>query len=80
MEAALQRFRPIILTTFTTSLGLIPLYLGGGIMWEPLAISIMIGLLFATITTLLLIPVLYSILYNVDFSNYDYRKIQSVDQ
>lgn len=49
-------------------------------MWEPLAISIMIGLLFATIITLLFIPVLYSNLYNVDFSNYDYRKIQSVDQ
>jgi len=80
VEAALQRFRPIILTTFTTSLGLIPLYLGGGIMWEPLAISIMIGLIFATVITLLFIPVLYSILYNVDFSNYDYRKIQSVDQ
>jgi len=80
ITAALQRFRPIILTTFTTSLGLVPLYLGGGIMWEPLAVAIMIGLLFATIITLLFIPVLYSILYKVDFSNYDYRKIQSVDQ
>ena len=70
VEAALQRFRPIILTTFTTSLGLIPLYLGGGIMWEPLAIAIMIGLLFATIITLLFIPVLYSLLFRVDFEEY----------
>ena len=70
VEAALQRFRPIILTTFTTSLGLIPLYLGGGIMWEPLAIAIMIGLLFATIITLLFIPVLYSLLFRVDFKEY----------
>ena len=72
VEAALQRFRPIVLTTFTTSLGLIPLYLGGGIMWEPLAIAIMIGLLFATIITLLFIPVLYSLLYKIDYSNYDH--------
>ena len=64
-EAGKQRFRPILLTTFTTILGLIPLYLGGGIMWEPLAVSIMIGLLFGTVITLLLIPVLYSLMYAV---------------
>ncbi len=73
VEAALQRFRPIILTTFTTSLGLIPLYLGGGIMWEPLAVAIMIGLLFATVITLLFIPVLYSLLYRIDFREYVHR-------
>ncbi len=73
VEAALQRFRPIILTTFTTSLGLIPLYLGGGIMWEPLAIAIMIGLLFATVITLLFIPVMYSILYKVSYKNYQHQ-------
>ena len=66
--AAQQRFRPILLTTFTTTLGLIPLYLGGGLMWEPMAISIMIGLLFATVITLLFVPVLYRILFKVKFS------------
>ena len=65
VDAALQRFRPIILTTFTTSLGLIPLYLGGGLMWEPMAASIMIGLLFATVITLLFVPSLYSLLFKV---------------
>lgn len=64
-DACKQRFRPILLTTFTTTLGLIPLYLGGGIMWEPMAISIMIGLLFGTTITLLFIPALYSLLYRV---------------
>ena len=64
-EAGIQRFRPILLTTFTTILGLIPLYLGGGIMWEPLAVSIMMGLLFGTIITLVLIPVLYSLMFRV---------------
>ncbi len=63
--AAQQRFRPIILTTFTTTLGLIPLYLGGGLMWEPMAIAIMIGLLFATVITLLFVPVLYKLLFRV---------------
>ncbi len=65
VEACKQRFRPILLTTFTTTLGLIPLYLGGGLMWEPMAISIMIGLLFGTCITLLFIPALYSLLYRV---------------
>lgn len=63
--AAQQRFRPILLTTFTTTLGLIPLYLGGGAMWEPMAISIMVGLLFATVITLLFVPVIYKLLFRV---------------
>lgn len=74
IAACLQRFRPILLTTFTTSLGLIPLYLGGGLMWEPMAASIMIGLLFGTIITLVFIPAFYSILYKVDYKNYSFNK------
>ena len=65
VAAAQQRFRPILLTTFTTTLGLIPLYLGGGLMWEPMAIAIMIGLLFATVITLLFVPVMYKLLFRV---------------
>ncbi len=65
IDAALQRFRPILLTTFTTTLGLIPLYLGGGLMWEPMAIAIMVGLLFATVITLLFVPVMYKLLFRV---------------
>lgn len=45
LAATRQRFRPILLTTCTTTLGLVPLYLGGGLMWEPMAVSIMVGLL-----------------------------------
>lgn len=67
IEAAQQRFRPILLTTFTTTLGLIPLYLGGGLMWQPMAVSIMVGLLFATVITLLFVPVLYRLLYKVKY-------------
>ncbi len=65
VEAALQRFRPILLTTATTSLGLIPLWLGGGEMWEPMAIGIIFGLLFATVLTLLFVPVLYKLFFRI---------------
>ena len=65
VAAAQQRFRPILLTTCTTTLGLIPLYLGGGLMWEPMAVAIMSGLLFATVITLFFVPVLYKILFAV---------------
>lgn len=65
IAASLQRFRPILLTTFTTTLGLIPLYLGGGAMWEPMAIGIIVGLLFGTVITLLFVPVMYKLLYRV---------------
>ncbi len=71
IAACLQRFRPIILATFTTVLGLVPLYLGGGEMWEGMAVSIMVGLLFGTVITLLFIPSLYSILFRVDYHNYE---------
>ncbi len=63
IAACLQRFRTILLATFTPVLGLIPLYLGGDEMWEPMAVTIMVGLLFGTVITLLFIPAFYSILY-----------------
>ncbi|WP_063850633.1 efflux RND transporter permease subunit [Flammeovirga sp. SJP92] len=71
VAAATERFRPILLTTATTVCGLIPLWLGGGIMFEPLAISLLFGLLFATVLTLVLVPVFYSLFYKVKFKNYD---------
>jgi multidrug efflux pump subunit AcrB len=64
--AAQQKFRPVLLTTFTTVFGLIPLYLGGGLMWEPMAVSIMVGLLFATVIILLFVPVMYKMLFRVE--------------
>ena len=72
IAACLQRFRPILLATFTTVLGLIPLYLSGGEMWEGMAISIMIGLLFGTVITLLFIPSFYSILFKVNYKGYTF--------
>jgi multidrug efflux pump subunit AcrB len=72
VEAAQRRLRPILLTTATTVCGLVPLWLGGGPMWEPMAISIIFGLLFATLLTLGLVPVLYSLLFRVSFKGFKY--------
>ena len=72
ITACLQRFRPIILATFTTVLGMIPLYLSGGDLWEGMAVSIMIGLLFGTIITLIFIPSMYSVLFKVNYDNYTF--------
>ncbi|WP_459209558.1 efflux RND transporter permease subunit [Aquimarina rhabdastrellae] len=74
IAACLQRFRPILLATFTTILGLIPLYLSGGEMWEGMSVSIMIGLLFGTMITLLFIPSLYSILFKVNYKDYVFNE------
>ncbi len=51
----------------TTVGGLIPLWLGGGPMWRPMAIAIIFGLVFATALTLGLVPVLYSLMFRVRF-------------
>ena len=52
IEATQQRLRPILVATGTTVLGLLPLWYGGGPMWEPMAIAIIFGLLFATVLRL----------------------------
>jgi multidrug efflux pump len=73
VESAQRRMRPILLTTATTIGGLLPLWLGGGPMWEPMAIAIIFGLAFATILTLGMVPVLYSLLFRISFRDYRYR-------
>ncbi len=72
IESAQQRLRPILLTTMTTVGGLLPLWFGGGPMWESLAIAIIFGLLFATCLTLGLVPILYSLLFRVSFKGFRY--------
>lgn len=64
-SAARKRLRPILLTTATTVVGMIPLYLGGGVMWEPMAVAIIFGLLGATALTLGIVPVLYAIFFQL---------------
>lgn len=63
IDASLARMRPILMTTLTTILGLIPLALFGGAMWYPMAVTIMGGLAVGTILTLGVVPVLYSLFF-----------------
>ncbi len=69
IAACLQRLRPILLTTATTVLGMMPLWWGGTAMFEPMAITLIFGLLFATLLTLLVVPVLYSLLFGVSYND-----------
>ena len=57
LEAATTRLRPILLTTMTTVIGMIPLVFVST-MWAPLAYTIAFGLLYGTLLTLILIPLL----------------------
>jgi len=75
LESAQRRLRPILLTTLTTAGGLLPLWLGGGPMFEPLAIAVLFGLLFATVLTLGVVPILYSILFRVRFDDFVYPSV-----
>jgi len=72
IQAAQQRFRPIMLTTATTIASLIPLYAGGEAMWQPLAIAIMFGLAFSTMLTLGFVPLMYSLFFRVSFKDFAY--------
>jgi multidrug efflux pump subunit AcrB len=61
LDAGIIRLRPVMITVGATVFGLIPLALHGGPLWEPLCYAQIGGLLVATVITLLLVPVFYSI-------------------
>ncbi len=64
IEGGVRRFRPVVLTSVTTFMGLLPIQLETAIQAQfvkPAAVSIAFGVLFATAVTLLLVPVLYFI-------------------
>ena len=68
VESSRSRVRPILLTTFTTLAGLVPMAYGmGGYekMLSPMSLAFIWGLLFATIITLFLIPCLYMIINDI---------------
>lgn len=59
IHAGLVRLRAVLVTTFATVGGLVPLALTGGELWRPLTAVHIFGLLFATVLSLVLLPVLY---------------------
>lgn len=63
VEAAVRRFRPIILTAAAAVLAMIPL--SRSVFWGPMAAAIMGGLIIATVLTLLFLPALYAAWFRV---------------
>ncbi len=63
VESAIVRFRPIMLAAFTTVLGLIPLF--ASIFWNAIAVAIAAGLTGATLLTLIVLPVIYSLVFKI---------------
>ena len=61
LDAGIVRLRPVMITVGATVLGLVPLAMHGGPLWEPLCYAQIGGLTVATFVTLILVPVLYSI-------------------
>ena len=60
-EAAKKRFNPIILTTLTTIIGLIPLSLNLSGLWSPLVWTIIGGMISSTVLILIVVPVLFKL-------------------
>jgi HAE1 family hydrophobic/amphiphilic exporter-1 len=64
LEAGQHRFRPILMTTFTTAFGLLPMAVGNykmiGIAYAPLGRTMMGGLLASMVLTLMLVPLFYT--------------------
>ncbi|MDO7666954.1 MAG: efflux RND transporter permease subunit, partial [Pseudomonadota bacterium] len=62
------RLRPILMTTLSTVVGMIPLALGwgeGAEMLQPLAITVVWGLSFSMFVSLLLVPIMYHLLHSL---------------
>jgi len=65
LQAGQERLRPIVMTTATTVLGLLPMALGlgeGAELRAPLAVTVISGLLLATLLTLVVVPVVYTLI------------------
>ena len=68
IEGGITRLRPILITSLTTIFGMLPMALSqqeGSEMMKPMAVAVIAGLLVSTILTLVVIPVIYSIVENI---------------
>jgi multidrug efflux pump subunit AcrB len=66
LEAGFTRFRPVLMTALAMIIGMVPMALGlgdGGEQNAPLGRAVIGGLMFATVSTLLFVPILFSVLH-----------------
>ena len=64
VDGGMSRLRPVLMTSLTTILGMVPMAVGSGQgaeMWRPMGVAVIGGLTFSTILTLLFVPALYCI-------------------
>jgi multidrug efflux pump subunit AcrB len=61
--AAIIRLRPILIGMVTTVISLLPMMFVGGTLWAPLATTVVMGMLVSTLSTMLVIPSLYYMIY-----------------
>jgi len=80
VEACVTRLRPIVMTTLTTILGLVPLAVSGGEFWYSMSIVMMFGMIVGTILTLGVVPVLYSLFFKEPKEKRIVKKQQEADQ
>lgn len=59
MDAGKRRMRPVFLTALAAAMGVVPMIISGSPLWAPLGSVLAVGLLFGTVLTLLITPVLY---------------------
>lgn len=82
VEAGAVRMRPVLMTAITTILGLLPLAIGlgnGAEMMQPVAIVCIGGLIYATLMTLIVIPIMYSLLSKKHMVAIDKEELTIVD-
>jgi CzcA family heavy metal efflux pump len=87
IQAGTVRFRPVLLTAVTTILGLLPMAVGisfdfralaweigaeSGEWWGPMAVAVIFGLAFATVLTLVVVPVLYALLARISLPSFSW--------
>jgi len=65
VEAGVRRLRPILMTTCTTAMGLLPIIIARDVLFYDLAVVISGGLIVATLLTLVFVPCLYAVLFGV---------------
>ncbi|MFE8699355.1 efflux RND transporter permease subunit [Cytobacillus sp. FJAT-54145] len=65
IESGRTRLRPIVLTALTSIVALIPVAFSGDTLFTPLAITIISGILFSVILTLIIVPMLYLVFYRI---------------